>query len=192
MTAVIRQEGDVLLAQTFDGGDISVVDGIAEMSGGLETAAYLSLFGGNEDDSGRDGDKFTWWGNLDENESERQYRSETQHIVQSLPLITSNLRRVEDAAMRDLNWFLTGSIANLVEVVASVPALNTLQLDVRIEAVGEEFTFNFVENWKALQTRQIEIEPEPSTPTSVTQGYLLLEDDFNVLLESGDFLELEN
>lgn len=144
-----QQQGDVKLFQTDDGGNISVEDGLVAMSGGLETAAYLSLFGGNEDDDGRSGSPLTWWGNLDENDPARQYRSETQNLVQALPLTTGNLRRIEDAALRDLAWLTSGNIASSVSVSASIPGLNRVKLTVDIEARGEESRFEFVENWKA-------------------------------------------
>ena len=50
----MTQQGDVLLFQTVDDGEINIENGVVEMSGGLETAAYLSLYGGNEDDDGRE------------------------------------------------------------------------------------------------------------------------------------------
>ena len=46
------QQGDVKLIQTNDDGDINIINGVTEMSGGLETTVYLALFGGNEDDNG--------------------------------------------------------------------------------------------------------------------------------------------
>lgn len=144
-----EQQGDVLLFQTDDDGEINVVDGIVEMSGGLETAAYLSLFGGNEDDDGRDSNPATWWGNIDEIDPARQYRSETQHLLQSIPATTGNLRRVEDAAVRDLAWFAQNNVASSVSVVASIPGVNRIKLTIDIEAQGEESSFEFVENWKA-------------------------------------------
>jgi len=144
-----EQQGDVLLFQTDDDGEINVVDGIVEMSGGLETAAYLSLFGGNEDDDGRDSNPATWWGNIDEIDPARQYRSETQHLLQSIPATTGNLRRVEDAAVRDLAWFVQNNVASSVSVVASIPGVNRIKLTIDIEAQGEESSFEFVENWKA-------------------------------------------
>lgn len=143
------QQGDVKLFQTVDDGDISVVNGVIEMSGGLETAAYLSLFGGNEDDNGSDGNPSNWWANLDEEDSARVYRSETQSILQSLPATSNNLIRVQDAATRDLSWFLTSNVASSVDAVASIPALNTVKLVITIKAEGEESSFSFTENWKA-------------------------------------------
>ena len=143
------QQGDVLLFQTDDDGEINVENGIVEMSGGLETAAYLSLFGGNEDDDGRDDNALTWWGNLDEVDPVRQYRSETQHLLQSTPATSGNLRRIEDAANRDLAWFTEQNVASSVTIEASIPGVNRVKITVKIEANGVESSFDFVENWKA-------------------------------------------
>lgn len=142
------QQGDVKLYQTDDGGEIDVRAGLVGMSGGLETAAYLSLFGGNEDDDGRDESPFTWWGNLDEIDPARRYRSETQHMLQALALTSGNLRRVEDAAIRDLAWLTSSNAASSVSVSASILGPNRIKLVVNVEAYGEESRFEFVENWK--------------------------------------------
>ena len=143
------QEGDVKLFQTDDDGNITVENGLVEMSGGLETAAYLSLFGGNEDDDGRADNPANWWANLDEVDPTRQYHSETQNLLQALPATTGNLRRIEDAAGRDLAWFVDSGVASSVSVAASIPGINRIKLTIDIEAVGQESSFEFVENWKA-------------------------------------------
>ena len=143
------QQGDVLLFQTNDDGNIIVENGIVEMSGGLETAAYLSLFGGNEDCNGLAACPFSWWGNSNENDESKKQISETQFLVESLPAASNNLRRVEDAALRDLSWFIRDNIASSVSVVASIPMVNLVKLVVKINAEGLESTFEFVENWKA-------------------------------------------
>lgn len=140
------QQGDVLLFQTNDGGDVSVEGGLVEMSGGLETAAYLSLFGGNEQDDGRQGTRAGWWGNTVENQPERQYRSETQFLVRSIPSIPANLRRIEQAAQRDLAWLVDVGAATEVTAEASMPGPNKVRLRVKIDAVG---LFEFEENWRA-------------------------------------------
>ena len=142
------QQGDVKLFQTIDDGNITIEGGITEMSGGLETAAYLALFGGNEQDDGRENNPNNWWGNINEDNPARQYRSETQYLLRTLPVITSNLLTLEDAAIRDLQFFLDGNIASVVSVVATIPGLNKIKLTITIEANGEESTFEFTENWK--------------------------------------------
>ncbi len=144
-----EQQGDVSLFQTDDEGNITVEGGIVTMGGGLETSAYLSLFGGNEDDDGSQDNSANWWANLDEGDPAKEYHSETQNLLQALPATTGNLRRIEDAANRDLAWFITNKVASSVKVAASIPGLNKIKLTIDIEAIGEESSFEFVENWKA-------------------------------------------
>ncbi len=144
----MSQQGDVQLFQTDDDGNIIVENGLVAMSGGLSTAAYLSLFGGNEEDNGGQDTSLSWWGNVDENEPEKQYRSETQHLLQSIPATSGNLLRIQEAALRDLDWMLSSDVASSVSVAASIPGLNRIKLIADIKAEGEEFRFEFVENWK--------------------------------------------
>lgn len=146
----MAQQGDINLFQTDDNGEITVTGGIVDMTGGFETAAYLSLFGGNEDDNGSQDNGSTWWGNLHEVDPVLKYISETQNLLQALAATSSNLLRVEEAAKRDLQWFLDKKIASSVEVEATIPGINRLQIVVTIEAVGEESQFTFVENWRAM------------------------------------------
>jgi Concanavalin A-like lectin/glucanases superfamily len=130
--------GDVKLFQTENGGDISIIDGVIAMNGGLESSAYLALFGGSD-----------WWGNRAE-VSERQYISRTGKLLQSLPLTSSNLLEIEDAVASDLSFFTELKIASSVEIVVSIPALNTVSIAITITADGKETDFTFTENWKAL------------------------------------------
>jgi len=145
----MAQVGDVNLFQDLNGGDISVVDGVVGMTGGFGVAAYLALFGGNELDEGGDDTTFQWWGNVDEVDPSKRYRSETQFLLKSLPQTSANLLALEEAALRDLEFFTTEKIANSIEVVASIPALNLLSLAITIRADGDESNFKFTENWKA-------------------------------------------
>jgi len=186
----MEQQGDILITQITDGGNINIADGLVEMSPGLETAAYLSLFGGNEDDDGRKGSPLTWWGNLDEPDADRRYVSETQNLLQSVPLTSSNLRRIEEAAKRDLAWFVSAGVASKVAVVATAPGLNRVDLSVTIEAFGEESRFEFSENWKTATAFQD--PPDFPGVASTTVGFLLLEDGGFLLQEDGtSLIELE-
>jgi phage gp46-like protein len=124
---------DVLLRQSNDGGEITLENGLVLMSEGLETAAYLSLFGGNQDDAGDTASaRLQWWGNLDEVEPARTYRSETQYLLKSLAAVPRNLRRVEQAASRDLAWMLTAGVATRIDVASTIPALNRIALEITI------------------------------------------------------------
>lgn len=136
---------DVLLRQTSDGGEINVSGGVTGLSpDGLESAVFLSLFGGNEDDSGSQGDeRLEWWGNRSETEVAKKYRSETQFLVRSLSLNTASLQRIEDAATRDLAWILE-SVATSLEIVATMPALNTVKLQIFAVINDRVIPFSFI------------------------------------------------
>ncbi len=143
------QQGDAHLFQTDNDGDISVTDGIVEMVGGLQNLAYLCLFGGNEDDDGSQDSQRGYWGNLLETDIDFKLISKTQFLLRSIPAISANLLRIEDAANSDLAVFLNKNIASSVEVAVSIPALNRIKIVVNIEAQGVESQFEFTENWKA-------------------------------------------
>jgi len=76
---------DVYLFQTNDDGEICIENGIVSLTGGLDTAAYLSLFGGNEQDDGSQNTSLNYWGNILENDKAFQYRSQTQYLLRSIP-----------------------------------------------------------------------------------------------------------
>lgn len=135
---------DVLLRQSNDGGDITLQGGLVLMSEGLETAAFLSMFGGNEDDPGETDTTRQWWGNLLEAELERAYRSETQYLVKSLPAVPLNLRRIEQAASRDLQWMLDTGLAQSIDVEATIPAVNRVRIGlVIVTATGQQVELFF-------------------------------------------------
>ena len=146
----MSQQGDVLLKQTNDDGEITVENGIVEMTGGFETAAYLSLFGGNEDDDGSENNLKTWWGNIDEIDPALKYVSETQNLLQALVASSANLIRIEDAVKRDLQWFLDKNIASSVDVEVTIPGINKINIVINITAEGKESQFEFTENWRAM------------------------------------------
>ena len=144
-----NQQGDVLLCQTPNGGEIEVINGVVTMSGGLEVAAYLSILGGNYADDGRLTNPETWWGNLDETDRAFRYISETQNLIEGLPVASRNLILLEQAAGRDLQWMLDKNIASSITVSASIPQLGRIAFNIKIMAEGEEENFNFTENWRA-------------------------------------------
>lgn len=143
-----EQQGDVLIYQTSNGGEINIADGLVEMAGGIETAAYLSMFGGNYDDDGLD-NAVGWWGNVGESAPERQYHSETQFILNTALPIPSNLKRIEDAVKRDLQWFLDVGAASSIEVSATMPSVNKVNLVIELNADSRVRRIEFMENWRA-------------------------------------------
>jgi len=176
------QEGDVRLRHTIDGGEISVSAGITEMTGGFETSVYLSLFGGNEEDDGRPDNPKTWWGNLGVTDPAERYVSRLQNLLRALPAIPANLRRLEDAAKADLQWLLDTGAASTVEVSASMPGLNRVDITVGIYAEGEESEFTYSENWKAMAA---EYAPGPSGGTAaLVETSEIVDDAFNNIIDN--------
>ena len=142
-----RVVADLLFFHTADGGDIEIVSGIETMSDGLEAAAYLSLFGGNSEDSGAESDDAKqWWGNVDEIVPSRLYRSEFQFVLRGLPAISSNLALLEAAAVRDLERTFDG-IATTITARATIPAINRVTVAVNIEIDSAMHEFNFRAQW---------------------------------------------
>lgn len=141
------QQGDVLLYQTADGGEINVENGVTEMTAGLEVAAYLSLFGGNEDDDGSADNPREWWGDAIEPDTAGHLRGETGYLLNRLTAAPYNISRLERAAVRDLAWFTSSGLATAVSVSVSIPEAYAARFDIKIEADGDTVAVDFTENW---------------------------------------------
>jgi hypothetical protein len=136
---------DVVVLQMPDGGEINCANGVIELGDGPETAAFLSLFGGNEDDSaGDDGKSSQWWGNVIESDPAKRMRSETQHLLRSIAITSGNIARIEDAISHDLAWMVETEFASFVGGAVSIPALNTIRIDVKIVVQDVVYTPAFI------------------------------------------------
>ncbi len=155
--------GDVLLFQTNDGGDINIENGKIKFTVGLETAVYLSLFGGNEDDNGIGNNLAQWWGNIGEPTLNR-YRSQLQNILRSIPLISGNLNRIKDAANNDLSWLIETGIAASISIELFIQNVNTLKITIDIEVISTEFlsTSKFITDLKDDNNKTIILTWRPA------------------------------
>ena len=130
---------DIKLFQTNDDGEVTFQNGDLIQSTGIETAVYLSLFGGNIDDGGHDYITKEYWADLTENDSAYKYRSETQHILANNVLTTAELRRIEQAVKRDLQWLIDTNTAKSILAEASSPVIDKLKLDIFIDELKLEY-----------------------------------------------------
>jgi phage gp46-like protein len=145
------QEGDVFLDHTLDGGEIRVTDGTTQMIGGLESAVYLRLFGGNRDDRGQADTSKTWWANRLENTPvEEQYRSRTQNALQALPTTSASLKFIEGETLADLQMFKDIGAATDIAVNAFIPSPNRIGLAIDIVNGENRTSLVWEENWKAM------------------------------------------
>ena len=178
---------DVYLFNTVEGGEIDAEDGVVRMNGGIQTATYLSLFGGNEQDSGIGDDVNQWWGNTIETIPARTIRNETQYLLRSIPIISSNLQVLEKAAARDLQWLIEEGVATDVRVTVTNPALNTLKYNISVEAFGRqedlEYSLNWLEDYQDFINRiEPEYPPDDSEPIFDHLGEPILDHQGNPIL----------
>lgn len=131
-------EGDVLLIETPDGGDVVVEDGLIKPCKDFSSAVYLSLFGGNKTDDGKVKNSRTWWGNVLEDLSEDEKMiSRFQAVVLGMPLSVKNMREAERAASLDLNWFIEKKIADEIKASGRIKERNNFLLSVEIKKEGK-------------------------------------------------------
>ena len=143
-------QGDALLKQTPDNGEIEYTNGLLVMTGGFETAFYLALFGGNQKDSGTQNDINNWWGNLVETDPDLYYRSHTQYLLQTLIPVSGNLVRLEEAVKKDLDVFKRVGAVDEMEVVVALIGVRKVQITITVTANGENVELKYIENWKAM------------------------------------------
>jgi phage gp46-like protein len=130
-------EGDVLLIETPDGGDFVMKDGLIMADSSYSTAIYLSLFGGNKEDSGVVKTNKTWWGNtLRDTPKNEKLISRFQYVIRSIPLTVKNIKAAENAAVLDLAWMVEEGIANKVEATGSTEGKNRFRIAINIIKSG--------------------------------------------------------
>lgn len=149
LTVGAQRAADVMLFHTSDGGEVQIENGMFVMGDGLFNAFYLSMFGGNADDSGLDSDLARqWWGNTGERTPSRKYRSQTQYLLHSIPAVPYNLRRIEDAVVADTQWLLDEKVVDLISPLATIPGLDRVGILINVEIRGNRFGFNVKEDWR--------------------------------------------
>lgn len=142
-------QGDVLLFQTNDNGEISIENGLVGMTGGFNTAVYLALFGGNADDDTTMNNKKNWWGNLVEPDPLFHYRSKTQYVLSRIIPISGNLVQIEDAVETDLQKLIDFGAVDSVDATVSLIDVRKVKISIEIIADSEKIEITFLANWKA-------------------------------------------
>lgn len=130
--------GDVLLISTPDGADIELDNGLVKDCRNFDTAVYLSLLGGNDEDLNRR-PKETWWGNLIEGTQTNEWiTSEFGAMIKGYPLTSGNLRKAKDACKRDLNWIINDAGADEIDVELTAESAQRVKLDATVSQDGSK------------------------------------------------------
>jgi phage gp46-like protein len=143
-------EGDLLLRDTPDGGDIIIEDGLFKDDRMFDTAVYLSLFGGNKDDDGKVENSRTWWGNTltGVGESEKLV-SRFQALITRTPMTAKTIREAEAAAELDLQWLVKEGAADRIVVTGKSAAHARFVLHVEVSANGASvYAGTFQTTWR--------------------------------------------
>jgi phage gp46-like protein len=136
-------EGDLLLEDTPDGGDIRIENDLFASDRSFNTAVYLSLFGGNKDDKGKVENNKTWWGNTLEGTAENEKLvSRFQAIIFGLPMTTKNIQDAETAASLDLKWLIKEGAADKIIATGRAIGRNRFALTVQIRSGGKSIYEN--------------------------------------------------
>ncbi len=144
-------EGDLLIECTKDGGDIVIHDNFFQSTQSLETAIYLSLFGGNYGNNGTEATtNNVWWGDqLSTNEPNEYLVSKTQNIIWGESAHPTHIRKLELSIQDDLAWMVSSGIAKSTEVLVSIPTRNRINIEIRVVMPNNtSTTYILEENWK--------------------------------------------
>lgn len=145
-------QGDIRLFQTGDGGNITMVSNSdVTLTGGFETDFYMSLFGGNEDDDGSDASTKSAWMNLLEDDPAFHFRSRTQYLLISLPLVSGNLRKIEDAVKIDLKPYVDSGAITELAVAVSITGPRKVKIRITALADGKQIDIAFLSNWQEME-----------------------------------------
>jgi len=125
-------QGDVLLQQSLDGGEIQLENGQIKLTTGLETAVYLSLFSPSD-----------WFLNDVAESNEEKLSSETEQIISTLPNVSKNYALLEQAINNDLAWLISSNLATDIRVGISSNQINRVNIVLEIDTI----TYSFNEGW---------------------------------------------
>lgn len=127
---------DILLFQTEDGGEVEVTNGVLTLTNGLETASYLSMFGGDD-----------WFANVLQDSESSRLTGETQTVIDTTPPSSAGLLLIEDAAVRDHAWMIADGLASKVTATATLSG-SVLGIEILVEYDdGETNRLDFSLNW---------------------------------------------
>lgn len=93
---------DILITESGDGGDLSLINNDLVASENFESMIYLALFGGNiQSDNGEQNND--WWANSIV-PSENSIESNFEKTINQIVINSSGISKLEEAAKKDLEF----------------------------------------------------------------------------------------
>jgi phage gp46-like protein len=123
---------DLLLIETFDGGDLQTTDNDLAVCDGYDTMVYLALFGG-----------WGWWGNylMDELDASTKYASRTEKALREVALTSAGRIQLENAVAADLEFIKKQVPGATVNVSATIVSDDRVHISINIS--GNEFSLQW-------------------------------------------------
>lgn len=130
-------DGDPILKTDKNGDiDISITLGQPEMTGGLENAAFLSVFCS------------PWWGNEISSDDEK-LESEFDTIIRKT--LTNQVRLdAEQVVKNSLDWMESGGLVKKINISSSIPAVGNLGIFLSFEEPDATSDTIYRINWDSM------------------------------------------
>lgn len=164
---------DLRIIETGNGGDVVKKRRDLAVIEGLENFAYLALFGGNVKASTprqrlESEQAFDWWGNsMIPNEPSLQMNSETERVLNSVPLNSAGRQLIINAIKTDLAFMRDFAE---VGVAVSIPSDNTVVIGISMKEPDNLQAREFIYIWDATKIEVIS-PYNPGTPGPVHVGF---------------------
>jgi len=145
---------DLRLRETGDGGDFVFTGKDIQIIFGLENMPYLGMFGGNYEASTRgvaDAEqRFDFWGNdlFLQNDSSKQFNSELERSLDSIPLTSSGRLLLLEAVKTDLAFMNDFSE---VSVDVKIVGVDRIRIELKILEPDNQSSKEFVYIWDATK-----------------------------------------
>lgn len=129
---------DLKIIETGNGGDFVNLGNDLEVIDTIYTMVYLSLFGGNVEESTIEGfvnpQSFDYWANklMFGDDPSQQFNSETERTLNKTPLNTAAIDKITDAVITDLKY-----LKKLFKITVKVflPYINQVKIEIIFEGI---------------------------------------------------------
>lgn len=146
---------DLSIEDTTRGGDFEFYRSDFVLTAGLRNNVYLSLFGGNIEQSSnkefRTGEeRFDWWGNqlFFEGDLDRQFNSETEKTLTEVAVDSAGRSVIEAAVLRDLQSL--NSVAD-IEVEVTLESIDRIKIKISVIERTTDVATEFEYLWDAAR-----------------------------------------
>lgn len=150
---------DLEMIETGDGGDIILLGNDLKVIEGFQNMPYLGMYGGNIEENTKefnvDEQRADFWGNslLMFNESQIQYNSDTERLLNEIALNSSGRLLIEQTIKSDLKFMEEFST---VEVSASIVSPNRVQIKIKIQEPNNIESNEFTYIWDSTKFELID------------------------------------